>query len=155
VGCYWLSCLSNQFLLAPTEIKPVYCSIPSTVWALGKSCLSTCRHPYSLAQSSYIMSLVPLSESMYTACSTQLTTLSLTREYMEHGGRLPANCALTVTLTTGSDVLLSCPRVPKSYKSHPTPQPTGRRLHILALLSLTLLKICQLLRPQTRLEPIL
>ena len=43
----------------------------------------------------------PLSESMYTACSTQLTTglectLSLTREYMEHGGRLPANCALTV-----------------------------------------------------------
>jgi hypothetical protein len=33
----------------------------------------------------------PLSESMYTACSTHLTTglastLSLTREYMEHGG---------------------------------------------------------------------
>ncbi len=43
----------------------------------------------------------PLLESLYTACSTQLTmglacTLSLTREYMEHGGRLPANCALTV-----------------------------------------------------------
>ncbi len=43
----------------------------------------------------------PLSESMYTACSTQLTTglactLSLTREYMENGGRLLANCALTV-----------------------------------------------------------
>jgi hypothetical protein len=42
-----------------------------------------------------------LLESMYTACSTQLTmglacTLSLTREYTEHGGRLPANCALTV-----------------------------------------------------------
>ncbi len=42
-----------------------------------------------------------LLESTYTACSTQLTmglacTLSLTREYMEHGGRLPANCALTV-----------------------------------------------------------
>jgi hypothetical protein len=42
-----------------------------------------------------------LSESMYTACSTQLTaglacTLSITREYMEYGGRLPANCALTV-----------------------------------------------------------
>ncbi len=38
---------------------------------------------------------------LYTACSTQLTTglectLSLTREYMEHGGSLPANCALTV-----------------------------------------------------------
>jgi hypothetical protein len=53
IGCR----LSNQFLLAPTEIKPVYYSIPSTVWALGKSCLSTCRHPHSLAQSSYIMSL--------------------------------------------------------------------------------------------------
>ncbi len=43
----------------------------------------------------------PLSESMYTACSTQLTTglactSSITREYMEHGGRLPPNCALTV-----------------------------------------------------------
>ncbi len=43
----------------------------------------------------------PLSESMYTACSTHLTTwlactLSITREYMEHGGRLPAICALTV-----------------------------------------------------------
>jgi hypothetical protein len=43
----------------------------------------------------------PLSESMYTADSTQLTTglvctLSITREYMEHGGRLPANSALTV-----------------------------------------------------------
>jgi hypothetical protein len=43
----------------------------------------------------------PLLESMYTACSTHLTTglactLSITREYMEHGGRLPANCALTV-----------------------------------------------------------
>ncbi len=43
----------------------------------------------------------PLSESMYTACSTHLTTglactLSLTRQYMEHGGGLPANCALTV-----------------------------------------------------------
>ncbi len=43
----------------------------------------------------------PLSESMYTACSTHLTTglactFSLTREYMEHGGCLPANCALTV-----------------------------------------------------------
>ncbi len=43
----------------------------------------------------------PLSESMYTVCSTQLTTglactLSITREYMEHGGRLPANCVLTV-----------------------------------------------------------
>ncbi len=42
-----------------------------------------------------------ISESMYTACSTHLTTglactLSLTREYMEHGSRLPANCALTV-----------------------------------------------------------
>jgi hypothetical protein len=43
----------------------------------------------------------PLSESMYTACSTHLTTglactLTITREYMEHGGRLPANCNLTV-----------------------------------------------------------
>jgi hypothetical protein len=43
----------------------------------------------------------PLSESMYTAWSTHLTTglactLSITREYMEHGGRLPANCNLTV-----------------------------------------------------------
>ncbi len=43
----------------------------------------------------------PLLKSLYTACSTQLTmglacTLSLTREYIEHGGRLPANCALTV-----------------------------------------------------------
>jgi hypothetical protein len=57
VRCHWLSCLSNQFLLAPREIKPVYYSILSTVWAPGKSCLSTCRHPYSLAQSSYIMSL--------------------------------------------------------------------------------------------------
>jgi hypothetical protein len=43
----------------------------------------------------------PVWKSMYTACSTQLTTglactLSLTREYMEHGGRLPANYALTV-----------------------------------------------------------
>ncbi len=42
-----------------------------------------------------------LSESMYTACSTHFTTglactLSITREYMEHGGRLPANCALTM-----------------------------------------------------------
>jgi hypothetical protein len=40
-------------------------------------------------------------ESMYTAWSTHLTTglactLSITREYMEHGGRLPANCNLTV-----------------------------------------------------------
>jgi hypothetical protein len=38
----------------------------------------------------------PLSESMYTACSTHLTMglacmLSITREYMEHGGHLPAN----------------------------------------------------------------
>jgi hypothetical protein len=57
VGCYWLSCLSNQFLLAPTETKPVYYSILSPVWALGKSCFSACRHPHSLAQSSYIMSL--------------------------------------------------------------------------------------------------
>ncbi len=57
VGCHWLSCLSNQFLLAPREIKPVYYSILSTLWALGKSCLSTCRNLYSLAQSSYIMSL--------------------------------------------------------------------------------------------------
>jgi hypothetical protein len=43
----------------------------------------------------------PLLESMYTACSTHLTTglactLSLTRQYMKHGGHLPANCALTV-----------------------------------------------------------
>ncbi len=43
----------------------------------------------------------PLLESMYKACSTQLTTglactLSLTRQNMEHGGRLPANCTLTV-----------------------------------------------------------
>ncbi len=43
----------------------------------------------------------PISESMYTACSTHLRTglactLSITREYMEHGGRLPANCALAV-----------------------------------------------------------
>jgi hypothetical protein len=43
----------------------------------------------------------PVWKSMYTACSTQLTTglactLSLTREYMEHGGCLPANYALTV-----------------------------------------------------------
>jgi hypothetical protein len=43
----------------------------------------------------------PLLESKYTACSTQLTTglactLSITRENMEHGGRLPANSALTV-----------------------------------------------------------
>jgi hypothetical protein len=43
----------------------------------------------------------PLSESIYTACSTHLNmglacTLSITREYMEHGGRLSANCALTM-----------------------------------------------------------
>ncbi len=43
----------------------------------------------------------PLSESMHTACSTQLTTglactLSITRDYMEYGGRLPPKCALTV-----------------------------------------------------------
>jgi hypothetical protein len=43
----------------------------------------------------------PLSESMYTACSTHLNmglacTLSITREYMEHGGRLSANSALTM-----------------------------------------------------------
>ncbi len=43
----------------------------------------------------------PLLESMYTAWSTHLTTglactLSITREYMEHGGRLPASSALTV-----------------------------------------------------------
>jgi hypothetical protein len=43
----------------------------------------------------------PVLESMYTACSTHLTTglactLSLTRQYMEQGGRLPADCALTV-----------------------------------------------------------
>jgi hypothetical protein len=43
----------------------------------------------------------PLSESMYTACSTQLTmglacTLSLTREYMEQGGCLPATSTLTM-----------------------------------------------------------
>ncbi len=43
----------------------------------------------------------PLSESMYTAWSTHLTTglactLSITREYMEHEGRHPANCNLTV-----------------------------------------------------------
>ncbi len=43
----------------------------------------------------------PVWKSMYTACSTQLTTglactLSLTREYMEHGGHLPTNYALTV-----------------------------------------------------------
>ncbi len=44
----------------------------------------------------------PLSESMYSACRTHLTTgsfactSSVTREYMEHGGRLPPNCALTV-----------------------------------------------------------
>ncbi len=47
----------------------------------------------------------PLLESMYTACSTHLTTglactLSLTRQYMEHGGCLPANCALTVYYLT-------------------------------------------------------
>ncbi len=35
--------------------------------------------------------------SMQYALTTRLAcTLSLTREYMEHGGRLPANCALTV-----------------------------------------------------------
>jgi hypothetical protein len=38
---------------------------------------------------------------LYTACSTHFTTglactLSITREYMEHGGCLPANCTLTV-----------------------------------------------------------
>jgi hypothetical protein len=38
VGCYWLWCLSNQLLLAPTEIKPVYFLILSTLWALGKYC---------------------------------------------------------------------------------------------------------------------
>jgi hypothetical protein len=42
----------------------------------------------------------PFSESMYTACSTHLTMglacrLSITREYMEHGGRLAPNCVLT------------------------------------------------------------
>ncbi len=40
-------------------------------------------------------------KSMYLACWTDVTTglactSSITREYMEHGGRLPANCALTV-----------------------------------------------------------
>jgi hypothetical protein len=56
IGChvyqtssYWLLERSNQFTIT---------YILSTVWALGKSCLSTCRHPYSLAQSSYIMSLL-------------------------------------------------------------------------------------------------
>ncbi len=58
VGCYWLSCLSNQFLLAPTEIKPVYYSILSTIWVLGKSSWSTCHHPHSLAKSSFIMFLI-------------------------------------------------------------------------------------------------
>ncbi len=43
----------------------------------------------------------PVWKSMYSACSTHLTTglactSSITREYMEHGGRLHANCALTV-----------------------------------------------------------
>ncbi len=43
----------------------------------------------------------PISESMYTVSSTHLTTglactLTITREYMEYVGRLPANCALTV-----------------------------------------------------------
>jgi hypothetical protein len=36
VCCHWLLCLSNQFLLAPTEIKPFYYSIHATMWALGK-----------------------------------------------------------------------------------------------------------------------
>jgi hypothetical protein len=36
VGCYWLSWQSNQLLLVPTAIKPVYNSLLSTVWALGK-----------------------------------------------------------------------------------------------------------------------
>ncbi len=65
VGCHWLSCLSKQFLLAPREIKPVYYSILSTVWALGKSYLSTCRHPYSLAQSSYIHNALGVSYCTY------------------------------------------------------------------------------------------
>ncbi len=43
----------------------------------------------------------PLSESMYTEYRTHITTglactSSVTRELMEHGGRLPANSALTV-----------------------------------------------------------
>ncbi len=45
----------------------------------------------------------PLSESrsMYTECRTHFTTglacmLFITRKYMDHVGRLPANCALTV-----------------------------------------------------------
>jgi hypothetical protein len=43
----------------------------------------------------------PISESMYTECRSHITTAlectsSVTREYMEHGGRLPANCVLTV-----------------------------------------------------------
>jgi hypothetical protein len=43
----------------------------------------------------------PVWKSMYSASSTQLTTglactMSITWEYMEHGGRLPANYALTV-----------------------------------------------------------
>ncbi len=38
VGCCWLSWQSNQLLLVPTAIKPVYNSLLSTVWALGKYC---------------------------------------------------------------------------------------------------------------------
>jgi hypothetical protein len=58
MGYYWLLCLSNQFLLVPIEIKPVHYSSLYTMWALGKSCCSTCRHPHSPAQSSSLMSLL-------------------------------------------------------------------------------------------------
>jgi hypothetical protein len=58
---------NSRMLLAIMSIKPVpigsYRDQTSLLFyslscvALGKSCLSTCRHPHSLAQSSYIMSL--------------------------------------------------------------------------------------------------
>ncbi len=56
-GCYWLLQWSNQLLLAPIAIKPVsfLFSLPCGPWE--NTVMLKCRHPHSLAQSSYVMSL--------------------------------------------------------------------------------------------------
>jgi hypothetical protein len=56
--CCPLSAPTTGLLLAPTEIKPVSTFFLYTLWALEKFCSVKYRHKNSLAQSSYVMSLV-------------------------------------------------------------------------------------------------
>ncbi len=57
LGCYWYLQQSNQLLLALIVIKPVLILTSLLCEPWKNTVLLKCHHPYSLAQSSYIMSL--------------------------------------------------------------------------------------------------